>query len=355
MTTAKTVAFSRQATNIFFHILTGCNLSCRHCYINPGQHGRQTLPRETIERWLKAFADKADRANLILLGGEPTLHPDLADVVKFARRMGFKSITIDTNGYLFHQILERVSPKEVDFFSFSLDGATPETNDKIRGEGCYQACLDGIRRAVKSGFGTSLIYTVSRANLHELEAMVPLARDLGVRRFFIQVLGLRGKPARETDDAAGGDISPVSRTEWLARIPAVARLLAEEGISVTYPKVFLAPDEAFECAGNVADNYFIFPNGRIYRCPLCEDYPVHSLMFQNNTILAAPKLNEADLFTLDIAEGCVMNKLIQPQTLNYDADGKPLYQVACCLLKEEIQPENQSPPRGAKSKKQGRK
>ena len=340
MTTAKTVAFSRQATNIFFHILTGCNLSCRHCYINPGQHGHQTLPKETIERWLLAFEDKAARANLILLGGEPTLHPELAEVVKFSRRMGFKSITIDTNGYLFHNILERVRPEEVDFFSFSLDGATSETNDRIRGQGSYETCLDGIRRAVKAGFGTSMIYTVSQANLHELEAMVPLVRDLGVGKFFIQVLGLRGKPAQEKSDAAGEEMLPVSHSEWLRHIPAVARLLADEGVSVTYPRVFLKPDELFECAGRVADNYFIFPNGRIYRCPLCEDYPIHSLMFQNDNLVTAPKLNEADLFTLDIAEGCVMNKLIQPQNLSYDESGNPLYQIACCLLKEEILPDH---------------
>jgi hypothetical protein len=59
-------------------------------------------------------------------------------------------------------------------------------------------------------------------------------------------------------------------------------------------------------------------------------------MFRNDAIVAAPKLNEADLFTLDIAEGCVMNKLIQPGNLAYDETGRPLYQIACCLLKEEV-------------------
>ena len=36
-------------------------------------------------------------------------------------------------------------------------------------------------------------------------------------------------------------------------------MIAELGIKVTYPKVFLGPDEKFECAGVVAENYFIFP------------------------------------------------------------------------------------------------
>ena len=35
-----TVQFKQQAANVFFHVLTRCNLRCRHCYINPEQHGR---------------------------------------------------------------------------------------------------------------------------------------------------------------------------------------------------------------------------------------------------------------------------------------------------------------------------
>ncbi|MFO7496954.1 MAG: radical SAM protein, partial [Desulfobacterales bacterium] len=106
----RTVAFSKNATNLFFHILTRCNLRCRHCYINPAQHGRESLSLATINRWLALFADKSQTTNVIFLGGEPTLHPDLAQAVQSARRLGYHSVTIDTNGYLFHDILARVTP-----------------------------------------------------------------------------------------------------------------------------------------------------------------------------------------------------------------------------------------------------
>jgi hypothetical protein len=103
--------------------------------------------------------------------------------------------------------------------------------------------------------------------------------------------------------------------------------------------VFLERSDRFECAGRVADNYFIFPNGRVYRCPLCEDYPLHSLQVIDDKLAPADAINEMDLFHLDIAEGCVMNKLVQPDNLDYLADGSPAYQIACCLLKEEITPD----------------
>ncbi len=241
----RTVAFSKHSTNLFFHILTKCNLKCRHCYINPAQHGKNTLPLATITAWLEVFS-------------------------------------------------------------------------------------------INRGFTTSLIYTVSSTNIRELEMMAPLLDSWGVDRFFIQVIGLRGKSAIAQDASDSHQSPQVSRSQWLATVPGVARMIAERGITVIYPKVFLGRKEKFECAGTVADNYFVFPNGRVYRCPLCEDFPIHSLCFQENQLLPTAKLNEQDFFQLDIPEGCVMNKMIQPHNISYDGEGLPEYKIACCLLKEEV-------------------
>lgn len=341
----KTVAFSKNAVNLFFHILTRCNLNCTHCYINPEQHGSQTLDIETIEAWLTLFALKsgtkndpeeyfpssgAKATNLVLLGGEPTLHPDLSRAVKKARSLGYQSITIDTNGYLFHDILDKITPDDIDMLSFSLDGATAVTNDAIRGKGCYQTVLKGLKKAVSKEFSCAMIYTVSQANFHELPLLEELLPSLGIRHFFIQVIGLRGNSA----DTSGA--GPVSKQKWLDTIPKLARDIARHGIAVTYPKVFLEKDETFQCAGLVADNYFVFPNRRVYQCPVCEDFPLHSFEIKENQLVETPKINEQDLFHLTIPEGCVMNKLIQPGNLSYGKNGIPDHQVACCLLKEHI-------------------
>ena len=329
----KTVAFTKNAVNIFFHILTQCNLKCKHCYINREQHGEQKLSIETIQAWLEVFARKNKTANVIFLGGEPTMHPDLPAAVKSAKKIGYSSITVDTNGYLFNDILSKVAPHEIDYFSFSLDGATRKTNDMIRGHESYDKCIAGIRKAIQAGFSTSLIYTVSTLNIHELDKMPLLLKDLGVNRFFIQVIGLRGESVK-----TGQEKLQVSRSQWLKIIPDVAQKIAGLGITVSYPKVFLSSDEIFECAGIVAENYFIFPNGRVYRCPLCEDFPLHSMAIQNDLLIKTPKINEVDFFGLNIPEGCVMNKLIQPDNLSYNKKGEPEYKIACCMLKEEISP-----------------
>ncbi len=291
---------------------------------------------ETIDRWLQLFVHRHRSPNVIFLGGEPTLHPDLSAAVKRSRQLGYASVTIDTNGYLFHDILDRVTPEEVDFFSFSMDGPSTDINDPLRGEGSFEQCARGITEAKRRGFAVSLIYTVSMANIGHLHYMPALLAQLGVDRFFIQVIGIRGKWVEDTKTKDA--LAQVDRDLWLEVIPRVAEEAALRKIHVTFPKVFLSSDEVFECAGLVADNYFIFPNGRVYRCPLCEDYPLHSLEIISDRLVHRPKVNEADLFPLTIPEGCVMNRIIQPANLPSGSNGKPAYKIACCMLKEEIVP-----------------
>jgi MoaA/NifB/PqqE/SkfB family radical SAM enzyme len=342
--TARTVGFVPGERNVFFHILTACNLSCRHCYINPEQHGRTTLPRATMEQWIELFSRPDQKSNMIFLGGEPTLHPDLSHGIVKAKACGF-AVTVDSNGYLFNDLLERTSPELLDYLSFSLDGPDAAVNDPLRGIGSFAICTANLRKAVARGFAVSVIYTVSSLNIAHLPRMVDLLHDLGVRRFFIQVIGLRGRPAqeqdgevRERDNDDNLTTWQVSPEQWLKVVPEVARQAAMLGIHVTYPKVFLEKNETFECAGLVADNFFIFPNGRVYRCPLCEDYPIHALRIESNTLLHNKGLNEDRFFSLTIAEGCVMNKLLQPNTIVYDINGIPEHQISCCLLKQEITP-----------------
>ncbi|MCI5151091.1 MAG: radical SAM protein, partial [Candidatus Electrothrix sp. MAN1_4] len=267
---------------------------------------------------------------------EPTLHPDLAQIIRAAKSLHY-AVTVDSNGYLFHDFLEHMEPSDLDYLSFSLDGPDAAVNDPLRGKGVFATCTENLRRAVQQGFRTSLIYTVSARNIDHLHRMPALLNELGVRRFFIQVIGLRGKSAlTET----GHDQWQVDPEHWLEVVPKVAQQAAQAGIHVTYPKVFLEDKEPFACAGQVAENYFIFPNGRVYQCPLCEDYPLHHLCIKDNQLLKREGLLEDRFFALDIAEGCVMNKLLQPDIIEYRAEGKPKHRISCCMLKQEILPQS---------------
>lgn len=349
----RTVEFKPNSRNVFFHILTKCNLRCRHCYINEAEHGARVLDADTMKQWLELFSrpvlafdqDRtrgkirhdperiSEETNVIFLGGEPTLNPALPDAVFAAKDMGFRSITVDTNGYLFHNFIEKVPPDMVDNLCFSLDGSSPEVNDAIRCFGSFKTCVDGIMAAISRGFHCSVIFTVSSLNIDDLKRMPRLLNQLGVRNFFIQVVGIRGRAARE-----GAFDLQVGYEKWQDVVPRVAHEAARMGIMVTYPKVFLEPGEEFICAGLRADNYFVFPNGRVYTCPLCEDYPIHSFEIQGDVLRLRPPITELDLFGLNIPEGCVMNRILHPDNIPYGADGHTRAKVACCMVKSIVSP-----------------
>jgi MoaA/NifB/PqqE/SkfB family radical SAM enzyme len=297
----------------------------------------ETWPASNPDDWVR-------KTNLILLGGEPTLNPALPLAIREARRLGYGSITVDTNGFLFYDILDKITPDELNYLSFSLDGSCPEVNDPIRGQGVFNICTAGIRRAISMGFGVSVIFTASRMNLHDLGNMPRLLASLGVKRFFIQVIGIRGRSS-QTQNAASS--LQLGRDEWEPVARGAAVTAATLGIHVTYPKVFLAPHEPFVCAGLAARNYFVFPNGRVYRCPLCEDYPLHSLEIKNGCLLERPPVTERELFQLMIPEGCVFNRILHPGNIQYDEAGRPVSRIACCMLKEEVLPEGFLSPQAA--------
>ncbi|MDZ7642519.1 MAG: radical SAM protein [Desulfurivibrio sp.] len=346
----RTLFFKPGERNIFFHLLTACNLSCRHCYINPAQHGRGMVSREEIDHWLARLAAPEQQSNVVFLGGEPSLHPELLHGVRQARRLGYQGVTIDTNGMFAPELLNQLDPAEA-VLSFSLDGPDPASNDAIRGAGVFATATANLRRAVAAGFDVSLIFTASRLNIDQLPRMPALLAALGCRRFFIQVIGLRGRSASTTTDpdasratpgeahpAAADDHLQLSFAQWREIVPVVAADAAARGIHTIYPKVYLEPEDPFACAGRLANNFFIFPNGRVYLCPLCEDLPFNALRFANGQLLENPGVTERALFTLDIPEGCVMNKLLQPGNIDYDPAGRPRHRISCCLLKQEIRP-----------------
>ena len=57
-----------------------------------------------------------------------------------------------------------------------------------------------------------------------------------------------------------------------------------------------------------------------------------------NRLVPQQGLLEGRFFSLHIPEGCVMNRLLQPDNIDYLADGRPEHRISCCLLKQEVLP-----------------
>src|SRR6187431_1642781 len=86
------------------HLVHGCNFRCESCshYSNQGHKGILSL--EEAERSMSAWSTRILPGMISLLGGEPTLHPQLADFFELARKHWPEShVQLVTNGSFLHR------------------------------------------------------------------------------------------------------------------------------------------------------------------------------------------------------------------------------------------------------------
>lgn len=82
------------------HVTHACNLACESCshYSDHGHRGN--LDPKEADRWMAAWSGRLRVAHFNLLGGEPTIHPRLAEFVPLVRRHWPDArISIVTNGF----------------------------------------------------------------------------------------------------------------------------------------------------------------------------------------------------------------------------------------------------------------
>jgi hypothetical protein len=86
------------------HVAHGCNLSCESCshYSNHAHAGIVSL--EEADRWMSLWSRRVWVGEFTLLGGEPTIHPELPRFVGLVRRhLPQARIKIISNGFFLHR------------------------------------------------------------------------------------------------------------------------------------------------------------------------------------------------------------------------------------------------------------
>ncbi|MCD6386155.1 radical SAM protein [Candidatus Sumerlaeota bacterium] len=167
---------------VFWETTVACNLHCRHCRrLETGKDSAQfDLNTREAKQIIKDIAELG-RPVLVLSGGEPLLHPEIFDIISYAREYAIP-LALATNGTLIDSsIARRIKDSGVKRVAVSLDGATAEVNDSFRGlEGTFQKAVSGITNLVNLGVSTQINFTVARHNVHQMAKMFALAVQLGV-------------------------------------------------------------------------------------------------------------------------------------------------------------------------------
>lgn len=223
---------------------TLCNIACAHCFISCGPSNRAfgLLPFESVV----AALDESRRLGVkeyYFTGGEPFLHRDLIRILEATLAIG--PATVLTNGLVLPDRmvaeLERIdagSPFSLEI-RVSLDGATPEENDPIRGEGTFRKALDGIARLVARGFLP--IVTVTRPWADDdgaaFDAFVSVLREAGYARPRIKMIPILKIGAEAS--RGGGYAADQWVTEEMMRgydagdlLCSRSRIVTDRGVSV---------------------------------------------------------------------------------------------------------------------------
>ncbi len=158
-----------------------CNLACVHCLSSSGRRD----PRELSTEECRAIIDELERMQVFYVnigGGEPTVRRDFWGLLDYAtaHRVGVK---FSTNGSrITPQIAERLAANDYVDVQISLDGATAEVNDRVRGVGSYAtalAAMENLRAAGMRNFKISVV--VTRENVSQLDAFKVIADRYGAQ------------------------------------------------------------------------------------------------------------------------------------------------------------------------------
>jgi len=179
---------------LYITITEACNLRCRHCITEAPALTRSGRAR-TIAPWvIDALGPALAAADYIgfVHGGESLVSRRLFDVLAAVDRArastpGRPDIHLVSNGMLLDaEMTERLIDRGVNSIMVSIDGATPETNDRIRVAGKLTRVCANISAAlaVRERRGADLRIGISSvigaSNLAEVESIARLAASLGV-------------------------------------------------------------------------------------------------------------------------------------------------------------------------------
>ncbi len=239
-----------------------CNLSCVHCLSSSGRRD----PRELSTAECQAVIDELERMQVFYVnigGGEPTVRPDFWALVDYAtaHHVGVK---FSTNGVrVTPDAARRLAASDYVDVQISLDGATAEVNDAVRGPGSYATALRAMGHLADAGFrGFKISVVVTRHNVEQLDDFRALADRYGAQ---LRITRLR-------PSGRGADV-------WDALHPTAAQQRRLYDWLVEHGERVLTGDSFFHLAGygealpglNLCGAgrvvCLIDPIGDVYACP----------------------------------------------------------------------------------------
>jgi uncharacterized radical SAM superfamily Fe-S cluster-containing enzyme len=158
-------------------VTSNCNLKCPMCFAESGPGG-QNIDFATYMRMVDRYVQLEGVADVLQLsGGEPTLHPDLVRMVRYAYEQPILAVMINTNGIrLAHDralLDELATMRDRLEIYLQFDSLENKAYSALRGEELLESKQQALENLRKVGLRSTLVCTVDHnINLHEVGKVV---------------------------------------------------------------------------------------------------------------------------------------------------------------------------------------
>ncbi|WP_054814689.1 mycofactocin radical SAM maturase [Nocardia arizonensis] len=152
-----------------------CNLQCTHCLSASGRRD----PRELTTAECKSVIDELQRMQVFYVnigGGEPTVRSDFWELLDYAVDHGV-GVKFSTNGVrLTPDKARRLAATDYVDVQISIDGATADVNDAVRGAGSFDTAIRAMQNLADAGFtGFKISVVMTRHNVGQLDEFKAIA------------------------------------------------------------------------------------------------------------------------------------------------------------------------------------
>jgi len=164
-----------------------CNLRCTFCYYKEklsDSSSKNNLTTKKAKRLIDLYK-KSGMEVLEFTGGEPTIREDIFELISYAKKAGFKKISMITNGLTLSSMdfASKITGAGASDFLFSIHGPTPETHDSLTGiKGSFSKLCEGIENIKNLGAKVRCNSVVTGKNASYVFDIARLCYNLGVSR-----------------------------------------------------------------------------------------------------------------------------------------------------------------------------
>jgi MoaA/NifB/PqqE/SkfB family radical SAM enzyme len=179
-----------------------CNNNCLFCLDKDAQNGTMISITEIKEKLLDGR--KKEISQVVLSGGEATVHPDFLEIIKMAKDAGYQYIQVITNGRMFayRNFLESAVKAGLDEVTFSMHGHNEKLHDTLTQiNGSFQQAISGLMNALSvEGLIVNIDVVINKQNYKHLADIIKYFFDLGVREFDLLQIIPSGRAWENKDD-----------------------------------------------------------------------------------------------------------------------------------------------------------